>query len=69
MLDLSKTLYTFMGESLIEFKLVENIDEYRIMGEDETNNYVFYKKHCYPSKEDAVYNMHKFLWNIDNKEV
>ncbi len=62
-------LYTFLGEHLIEFRLINHIDELRISGEDDSCKYVFYKKDCYDTKEEAVNGMLAYLHSLyDNSK-
>ncbi len=54
---IGETLYCFMGQSIIEFKVLEDGDDCRVYGEDGANFYTFYKAHCYRSKEAAFVGM------------
>jgi hypothetical protein len=59
-------LYTFLGEHLIEFRLINHIDELRICGEDNDCTYTFFKKDCYNEKQRAINGMFKFLTGLKN---
>ena len=57
--------YTFIGQNLIEFKIIEEIDELRVRGGDKDCTYVVYKKDCYESEVSAIEGMYYYLVWLD----
>lgn len=60
-IEIGQWLYCFMGERLINFEVVEIIDNLRLIGEDDDCTYTFYMSYCYLTREAAIEGMIRAL--------
>lgn len=65
-LKINDTVYSFIGETLCQFKIAEFLDDLRLSGENEGETFCVYTKYCYPSRVEAAIGMAKALEEIGN---
>ena len=55
------TVYSFLGEDLVELKVFDDVDNLRIAAQDDECTYCLYKVHCYSTPEEAFKGMQKAM--------
>ena len=54
-------LFTFFGEQMLCLSYLAKIDDLRISAEDDENQYVLYRNHCYKTKLEALEGMNNYM--------
>ena len=65
-LKINDTVYSFIGETLCQFKVTEFLDDLRLWGVNENETFCVYIKYCYPSRVEAAIGLAKALEDIEN---
>ncbi len=61
------TVYSFMGEELVEIKVQGYLDDIRLCGETEDSNVTVYAVHCHKTKQEAINAMNIYLSTLKHE--
>ena len=60
-------LYSFLGEKLVEFKMIAYLNDDVIIGETDDGNLTLFEKFCYSKRHNAIVGMHIYLKSLESE--